>query len=388
MHYDYIVIGNGIAGHSAIKELIKHEGRILLITKEKYHTYFRTQLSHFISKEFSDKELYLTNDKFFKDNNIDVLLDTEVVKLDYEKKMIATNKNDEYTYEKLLLATGSSPFVPPLEKTDSKGVFAIRDLDDLYEFKKELKEANKVAVIGGGILGLEAAKSIFDSGKEVIVIESFDYILSRQLDKKLSERLKNELETMGIHCVTGKFTKKIVSNNGKIEYIETTDGEKIACDMVLIQAGIRANVKLAKESGLKVNRAVVVDKYLQTSAKDIYAAGDCVEINGVNLGLWTSSMEMGKIAAINMTGGNTVYEIPKPFTLLNLGKIKIFSAGSVNENEKEVNKDDNIYKIFADDHDILGGILYGDIKYMNDIKKIVFEKNDIKNLKINEIFNL
>lgn len=389
--YDYLIIGNGIAGLSATEEIRKKDSdaTILIVSEEKSSTYWRTRLSHLISQDFDKDDLFVKKQPWYDEKKIDEKLDTCVEKIDTEKNVAILSDGEEIEYGKVLLATGARPFVPPIKNIDSKGVFAIRTIDDLMNFKDHVRDKEKVVVIGGGILGLEAAYSALLLEKDVTVIESFDYLLSRQLDQNLSEKLEKTLNDMGIKTYTGKFTEEILTEDGIVSGIKLADGTEIPADAIMVQAGIRSNVDVAKESGLDVDRGIIVDDSLKTKYDNVYAAGDCAQIGDFTIGLWTSSMEMGKIAGNNMVGDSQVYEKPKPFSLLTIGDTKIFSAGLSSAEgieELKAEKDGNIYKLFKLDNKYVGGILWGDVKYQNDVKDIVFNGKDLEETKLGEIF--
>ena len=389
--YDYLIIGNGIAGLSATEEIRKKDSdaTILIVSEEKSSTYWRTRLSHLISQDFDKDDLFVKKQHWYDEKKIDERLDTCVEKIDTEKNVAILSDGEEIEYGKVLLATGAKPFVPPIKNIDSKGVFAIRTIDDLMDFKDHVRDKEKVVVIGGGILGLEAAYSALLLEKDVTVIESFDYLLSRQLDQNLSEKLEKTLNDMGIKTYTGKFTEEILTEDGIVRGIKLADGTEIPAEAIMVQAGIRSNVDVAKESGLDVDRGIIVDDSLKTKYDNIYAAGDCAQIGDFTIGLWTSSMEMGKIAGNNMVGDSQVYEKPKPFSLLTIGDTKIFSAGLSSAEgieELKAEKDGNIYKLFKLDNKYVGGILWGDVKYQNDVKDIVFNGKDLEETKLGEIF--
>lgn len=390
--YDYIIIGNGIAGFTCAKELRDRDedAKIIIISKEKNHTYWRTRLSDLISKDFSPEETLVKKEKWYEENKVEERLGVEVKKIDRDKKVVVLDNGDELEYGKVLIATGSHCFVPPIENVESKGVFAIRTLEDLLGFKETIAQKNKVIVIGGGLLGLEAAYSITKLGLEVLVIESMPHLLSKQLDPELSTKIEKELDELGIKSITGKFTKKILENDGKAYGIELDDGSVYEADAIMIQAGVRSNIEVAQNSGLKTDRGICVDESLVTEDEDIYVAGDCAQIGNVTMGLWTASQEMGKIAGINMTGGSEKYELPKPFTSLLLGDLKVFSAGfSSGDGIEEIKKEDgdNIYKLFKKDGQFVGGILWKNIAYQNDVKNIVFQGEDPANTKLGkEVF--
>lgn len=389
--YDYLIIGNGIAGLSATEEIRKKDAdaKILIVSAEKPSTYWRTRLSDLISKEFNDDDIYVKKEPWYSERHIDERLQTAVDKLDLDRNVAVLSDGEEIEYAKALLATGAHPFVPPIKNISSDGVFAIRTIDDLMNFKYYVNGKDKVVVIGGGILGLEAAYSAKLLGKKVTVIESFDYLLSRQLDQDLSQKLESTLNDMGISTYTGKNTSEILSKDGKVIGVKLDNGSTIDADAIMVQAGVRSNVEVAKNSGLEVDRGIIVDDTLQTEKENVFAAGDCAQIGNFTIGLWTSSQEMGKIAGHNMTGSNECYEKPKPFSTLMIGDTKIFSAGITSgEGIEEISseKDGNIYKLFKMSDQYVGGILWGDIKYQNDVKNIVFYHEELENTKLSEMF--
>ena len=392
--YDYLIIGNGICGLSAAEEIRKNDekGSILIITDESGHTYWRTRLSELIAKDYTDEEILVKKENWYEEKNIEVKFSTHAEKIDKENKKVITKDGEEYEYGKLLIATGSHAFVPPITNSDANGVFAIRSSEDLKNFKEYLSDKKKLIIIGGGILGLEAANSISKLGIEITIVEAFDYLLARQLDKDLSQKLETALNDMGMKTLTGKFSEEILVKDGAVCGLKLTDGTEIEADAIMIQAGVRANIKIAQNSDLETDRGILVGENLQVEGEDIYAAGDVAQIGNFSIGLWTASMEMGKIAGSNMTGDNKSYEQPKPFSTLMIGDIKLFSAGqNSGDGIEEVKKEDGekIYKLFKNGDDFVGGILWGDIKYQTDVKKIVFEEVDPKETKLGtEIFGL
>lgn len=390
--YDYLIIGNGIAGLSATEEIRKKDenATILIVSEEKPSTYWRTRLSDLISKDFTDDEIFVKKHPWYNERKIEERLATKVEKIDPEKRIAYLTNGEEIAFAKALLATGATAFVPPIKNVDAQGVFAIRTVDDLRKFKNYVTDKKEVVIIGGGILGLEAAFSAQKLGLSITVIESFDYLLARQLDRELSEKLESKLNEMGIKTFTGKNTEEILTKDGVVCGIKLADGTTISADAIMVQAGIRSNIKIAQDSGLATDRGIMVDDHLETAHKGIFAAGDCAQIGKFTIGLWTSSQEMGKIAGHNMTGDNESYIQPKPFSTLMLGDIKLFSAGmnsgeGVEEEKKEVGA--NIYKLFKKDNSYVGGILWGDIKYQADVKNIVFNHVDPQETKLGtEVF--
>lgn len=339
--YDYLIIGNGIAGLKAAETIRKKDDHasIVIISKAADYTYWRTKLSELICKDFTNDDILVKKLDWYEKNNIDVKLKNEVDKLDLENKKAILKNGDQIEYGKALIATGSHPFVPPIKNIDTEGVFAIRTVDDLNSFKNHIKENKKVIIIGGGLLGLEAAFSIKNAGCDVLVIETFDYILGKQLDNELSLKLEKELNEAGIETSTGKNTSEILEKDGKVCGIKLDDGTEIEGGTILVQTGVRNDLDVAINSGLKTERGIIVDETLKTSDENVYAAGDCIQLGQATIGLWTASMEMGEIAGSNMTGDDKTYQTPKPFSSLLLGDIKLFSAGfNKGEGIEEVKK--------------------------------------------------
>lgn len=390
--YDYLIIGNGIAGLAAAEEIRKNDenGKILIVSKEEIPTYWRTRLSALIAKDFDKDDIYVKKEAWYQEKNIEEKLGTEVEKLDLENDKAILANGEEIEYGKVLLATGARAFVPPIKNVESKGVFAIRSLDDLISFKEYAADKKEVVIIGGGILGLEAAFSVKELGKEVSVIEAADYILNRQLDHELSKKLEKSLNEMGIKTYTGKATEEILTNDGKVSGIKLSNGEEIKADVIMVQAGVRSIIDIAKNSNLEVDRGIIVNDNLQSKKENVFAAGDCAQIGNFTIGLWTASQEMGKIVGRNMTGAKETYEKPKPFSTLMIGNIKVFSAGMTSGEgieEMKAEKDSNIYKLFKKDGKFVGGILWNDIKMQNDVKDLVFNGKNLEDTKLSEIFN-
>lgn len=377
---DYLIIGNGIAGLSAIKEIRSKDkdGRIALVSNEPYNTYYRVRLTELISKDFTDDEILVNKDDWYEENNITEYLNRSANELDTENNRVILDDGIEIEYSKLLLATGSKPFIPPMKNQDKEGFFALRSLDDLNEFKNYLEDCNKIAVVGGGLLGLEAAWSLKELGKEVTILQFDNCILGNQLDIPLAKRLEEELEKEGFKIYTNADVETLLGTT-KVAGVRLKDGREMDVDAVLVSTGVKPNMDLVKTSNIEQNRGVVVDTSLKTNIENIYAAGDVIELNGVVLGLWTAGLEQGRIAGNNMVGGDMTYDVPKPFASLNIGPISLFSAGQTKDVDKvyEEIDGDNHNKLFVKDGKLVGCILYGNTKSMGKFRKAVFAKKDI-----------
>ncbi len=374
-HKNYIIIGNGIAAHSASMEIRKNDptGSVLIITTDREHTYYRLKLTEYIAHPIPKEKLYLMNDDVAKDKNIEVALGTSVQEIHPEKKEVVTSDGQTYTYDKLLIATGSSPFVPPTKGKDKDHVLTIRNLSDVERLHEAFSSVDTMVVIGGGLLGLEAAWSLMELGKKVHVVEMAPYLLPRQLDQSTASLLQESLEKSGLSIHTQASVEEIYGE-GDVEGVRLQDGTEIPCGGVLFNIGVRPNISLAQDAGLETNRGIVVNERMETSEKDIFAAGDCVEYNGMTFGLWTASNTQGKMAGANMTGGDEKYTNPKLFTSLKLGETQLFSSGNVQDYDeiKEFHNDDNhLKKFFFTGKKPTGAILFGDIRQMGMVNRVI-----------------
>lgn len=387
----YLIIGNGIAGLSAVKEIRKkdNDGSITMISSEGINTYYRVKLTEYLAKDFEDESLLVSKNEWYKENDVDVILNKIVEGIDFDKNILKLDDSSEIEYEKLLIATGSRPFIPPITGRFKEGVMALRTLKDLRETQKYLETCEDVSVIGGGLLGLEAAWALKELGKKVSIVEFAPFLLPRQLDEEISAKLKKKLEDAGMILYLNSQAQEILGEN-RANGIQLSEDKKIKADAIMVSSGVRPNLDLVLNTKLDVDRGIKVSRGLKTNLDNVYAAGDVIERDGMVLGLWTAANEQGKIAGDNMTGGNSEYDNPKLFASLQIGDIKLFSAG-INNDFSEVLEyqegEDIHHKIFIKDGKVVGAILFGDTKDMVKVKNAVVnlvEKEEF--LKDNEKF--
>ena len=383
MKTKYLIVGNGIAGLSAAKEIRKNDtkGSILMVTKESYLTYWRMKLSELLPKTIKKDGLLINNESWYKENNIEVLLNKSVTKINSEEKDVILDDNNAISYDKLLIATGSSPFIPFIKGNEKLGVFALRTLDDLREIQDYLKNCGTVSVIGGGLLGIEAAWSLSHVVKKVNIIEFAPYLLHKQLDKEISHKLADRIMGEGINLFLSQETEEVIGDE-RVTGIRLKSKDLINTNAILISAGVRPNLELVKDTNIKYNRGIVIDQQLRTNVDDIYAAGDVAEVDGNIIGLWTVGLEQGKIAGANMSGQNILFTKPKLSTTLKIKDIQVFSAGDIFNYDRiyEYRDDDKDihHKIYTKDKKIVGVILYGDLKEMNKLRNAVFNNINIE----------
>ena len=379
---NYVIIGNGVAGTTAAENIRKtdKEGPITMVTNEDLPFYYRIRLNEYVSGELTEQELIAKNDQWYKDHNIDLKLVTRVVEAVPQEKLIITEKKERLSYDRLLIATGSHSFIPPIKGSEEKGVFSLRTVQDARAISAYAGEAESIVLIGGGLLGLEAGNALRKLGKRVMVVEFFPRLLPRQLDGDGAKRLQGIMEEMGFSFRLGAKTQEI-TGNGSVNRVVLEGGETLPAEMVIISAGVRPNMEMAEPLGLDHDKGIKVDEHLRTNQSDIYAAGDVAEFRGMPYGIWPAAMEQGKIAGINMAGGNEVYNGTTMANTLKVVGIDLASAGNIdaeNEFQSKIVKDKDVYKkIVLENNRIIGCIMLGETKGFNRITKAISEGMDV-----------
>jgi nitrite reductase (NADH) large subunit len=382
----YIIIGNGVAGMTAGESIRKQdpEGAITIVTEEEIPFYYRIRLNEYISGDISEKELLAKKEAWYRDQRLDVKLKTRVAGIDPEKKVARTEDKKEFAFDSLLIAAGSHSFIPPIKGSDKAGVFALRSIQDARNISTWSKNVEDVVLIGGGLLGLEAGNALRKLGKKVMVVEFFPRLLPRQLDVDGAKRLQEIMEGMGFSFRLGAKTEEIMGTDS-VTGVKLEGGERLEGKMVIISAGVRPNMELAESLALDRDKGIQVDERLRTSMPDIYAAGDVAEFKGMPYGIWPAAMEQGKIAGINMAGGNSVYKGTTMANTLKVVGVDLASAGNIDaDNALESRKvtNEKVYKkiVFENDR-IVGCIMLGDTGGFTKITKAMSEKEDISEIK-------
>lgn len=383
MSIRYLIIGNGIAGLSAAKEIRKNdkEGSILLVSKEPYLTYWRIKLTEAIAMDLNENDFLVNKESWYNENNIEVLLNSEVSRIEPGNNRVILDDNTIINYDKLLLATGSAAFIPPVKGVDKVGVFSLRTLNDLEKLKTYIKDCGTVSVIGGGLLGIEAAWALSRLGKKVNIIEYSPHLLNRQLDKEIGDKLADRLISEGLNIFLPKSSEEVIGGKS-VTGLKVSEGQLINTDAILFSTGVRPNIDLIKDAGIEYNRGIKVDRNMRTNIDNIFAAGDVVELNGMVMGLWTVSNDQGKIAGANMTGNVIEYDEPKLFTNLKVKDIQVFSAGDINDYDriyeyKDEEKDIH-HKLYTKNNKINAVILYGDLTEVNKLRSAVINHKNIE----------
>jgi nitrite reductase (NADH) large subunit len=378
----FVIVGAGIAGVSAAEAIRKNapNGEILLLSREPFLPYYRLNLTRYLAGEVSAEALELHPRSWYREHGIDLRLGTEILELELDVKRLRLKSGEAITFDKLVLAMGSHPYVPSINGVHRENVTVLRTLDQADAILKQCRPNLKVVCIGGGILGLEAAGALAKRGANVTVLEGFGWLLPRQLNQRSGEILGDFVETTGIKLVK-KAKIKEIEGDEHVRGVLLENGDSIPAELVIITTGVRPNSYLARMAGIDVNQGIVVNNQLRTSHPDVYAAGDVAEHSGMVYGVWGPAQFMGTIAGMNAAGGDGEFAgIPRSNMLKVLG-YDLFSIGAIQTEDASYEimegEEDCQYKIFIfRDQHLIGSILLGDISVSAQVKKILEQRQD------------
>src|SRR5436190_5298981 len=328
-----VVVGNGMAGVACVEQILKYSPalEITVFGDETNVNYNRIMLSSVLAGEKDADEITLNGWEWYQQNGIQLRLGVRIVDIDMEHGLVIGDDGSRTRFDKLLIATGSSPFIPRIEGLDKDGVLTFRNLDDTRALIERAGAGVRAVVIGGGLLGLEAARGLQVRGAEVTVVHLLDSLMNVQLDDSGGQYLKTKIEQLGVRVLTSKSTKALLGN-GHVHGVRFEDGETMDADLVVIAAGIRPNVELGRKAGVAVNRGIVVNDYMETSDPRVFAVGECVEHRGQVYGLVAPLLEQGKVLAATITGNKgPKFESWRPAAKLKVMGVDVFSAGEFQE---------------------------------------------------------
>ncbi|MFN3769009.1 MAG: nitrite reductase large subunit NirB [Ectopseudomonas guguanensis] len=366
-----VMIGNGMAGVRTLEELLKLAPDLYDITvfgAEPHPNYNRILLSPVLAGEQTFEEIVLNDLNWYAENDIKLLLGRKVVKIDRKKRLVIADDGSEAEYDRLLIATGSNPFILPIPGKDLQGVIGYRDIADTQTMMDTAKTHKHAVVIGGGLLGLEAANGLKLRGMDVTVVHIGDWLLERQLDRTAGELLQKSLEDRGLKFLLPKHTAELLDNGeGRVCAVKFKDGEVIPADLVVMAAGIRPNTELAESAGIACNRGILVNDTMQTFDPRVYAIGECASHRGIAYGLVAPLFEQAKVCANHLAQlGFSRYQGSVTSTKLKVTGIDLFSAGEFmgGEGTETITLSDpigGVYKKLVIKDDVLvGACLYGD----------------------------
>jgi NAD(P)H-nitrite reductase large subunit len=389
-----LVLGAGGAGISAVKAIRSVDKKIdiNLVSRDNCNPYSLCSLPDFMSGEISSKVLNLLEPDFFTKNNISIMFGKEATKVDPLNKIVYfknlnNNKNERIEFDKLLIAIGSKPMVPSISGLNKKQVHFISDFESCQNIIKGLKKTKKIAVIGGGFIGIECAQAINQRKNIVYVIEILDRILSKLFDKEISNIAQKMLEVQGINFILGSQVKEIIGKDAA-EGLKYSNG-RLDCDMILLTTGVKPNMDLVRNSKIKLNQGIIVNEFMETNVNNIYAAGDIAESFDCIYGkqglkaTWSNAVEQGKVAGLNIAGKRCKYPGFQSYNIIHINDVPFLSMGNVtnlpkNHSELVSKGMDSTRKVFIHENKILGMEFVGDITNSGHLFSMINKESAIK----------
>jgi len=374
-----VIIGNGMAGISTVEQILKLTTRfdITVFGSEPHPNYNRIMLSYVLDGSKTIDDIVLNGWDWYGENGITLHAGTAVSHIDEANKQVVTDNGMRVPYDKVIIATGSNPFILPIPGSDKQGVIGFRDISDCQKMLEAAKTYKKAAVIGGGLLGLEAAKGLVHLGMDVTVVHLMEDLMERQLDHQAASMLKAELERQGIKFAMGMQTVELLGDE-RVAGLKFADGSVLEAEFVVMAVGIKPNVAVAQASGIETKRGIVVSDYMQTSMPDVYAVGECNEHRGVCYGLVAPLFEQGMVLAKHLCGVETLpYEGSIVSTKLKISGVDVFSTGEFIEGPEHIviaHKDEwkqTYKKILLKQNVMVGAVLFGDITDSSLLQKLI-----------------
>ena len=365
-----VVIGNGMAGMRTVEELLKFDRHMYDITvfgAEPHGNYNRILLSPVLAGEKTVDDIMLNTREWYDANGITLHAGDPVVRIDRKKRTVFAQSGLKVPYDRLLIATGSKPFIIPVPGKDLDGVIGFRDLNDVDAMLAAARRGGRAVVIGGGLLGLEAANGLLRQGMDVSVVHVTGSLMNQQLDPPAADLLRVALENRGLRILLNRQTSEIVGS-GRAEAVRFADGEEIPADLVVMAAGVRPNIELAKSAGLHCERAIVVDDTLQTYDPRVYAVGECVQHRRATFGLVAPIWDQARVCAAPLAGaGHRRYVQQATATKLKVTGVDLYSAGDIvgGEGTEDLvlrDRRGGVYKrLVVAGNRLTGAVLYGDV---------------------------
>jgi len=398
----YVIIG-GFAGAVGAVEAIREvdpAGDITVISEEPNYSYSRPMISDYLSGEANQEKMAFPTEDFWNKNKVQTLLLMKAVKLDLSQKTVELENAEKINFDKLLIATGGKPFIPKMVGTTKKGVYNFTTILDSQRIDEAItiNKAQKAVVIGGGLIGISATEALVKRGLKVTVIELKNWILNLVLDKEAAKIIETVIQKEGVSIKTGRTVQRILGRKDEDDAVGGVildDGTTMECDMVVVAVGVIPRTELAAQTDLKLNRGILVDRYMQTSVPNVYACGDVAEaydfINKTNrvLALWPVARIGGRIAGYNMTGQKCEYPGATAMSAFNYFGVPIISVGLTTLEETEGfetlivhDKEKNVYrKIVLKDETIVGMTLVGDVESAGTIFNLMKNRINVERFK-------
>ncbi len=359
---DYVIIGNGIASLGCIDGIrsVDKDGKITVISREKHPTYARPLISYYLEGKTTPEKMKYRSDDFYEKNGVTVVYGESAEKIDGNRVVC---ENSGYDFSSLLIATGSSPFVPPFKGLDSvEKKFSFMTLDDALELEAAVDKNSRVLIIGAGLIGLKCAEGLAGRSAHITVCDLADRVLSSILDEPCAKIVADRLTDAGIELRLGTSAAGFDKNTAHM-----TDGTDVEFDVLVLAVGVRANIALAKEAGLACGRGITVDEKMRTSAEGIYAAGDVCEMSNLYsddkkvMAILPNAYIGGYTAGVNMAGGEARFENPVPMNSIGFFGYHIMTAGSYEGELFEQTDGDTVKKLYTENGCLNGFMMLGNV---------------------------
>jgi len=380
MSSKYVIIGNSAAGIGAVEGIrqIDQQGEITVITSEPHHTYSRPLISYLLLGKVTKEKMSYREIGFYADNNCKLLANVTVTGIDAKAKQLTLSDKSRIPYDKLLVATGSSAFVPPFEGLDRvKDKFTFMSLDDAQALDTALSENSRVLIIGAGLIGLKCAEGISKRVKSITVVDLAPRILSSILDDDGAKVVQSRIESNGIEFRLGASIKKFEANTAILD-----SGEKTAFDVLVLAVGVRPNIALLKDIA-NIDRGIIINNKSETSAPDIFAAGDCTQTldasSGQNkiMALLPNAYMQGECAGVNMAGGDKIFDKAIPMNAIGFFGLHMITAGNYIGDVYAHNDGGNYKRLFYGDNKMNGYILIGDVEKAGIYTSLIRERTPL-----------
>lgn len=357
---NYVIIGNSAAAVGAVEGIRKEDkkGDITIISEELYHTYSKPLISYWLEGKVTDDKIYYRGADFYEKNNCKLILGKKAASIDADNKAVILSDNSKVNYDKLLVATGSRPFIPPSEGYDLvKNKFTFMWYDDAKALKEKLTPNSRVLIIGAGLIGLKCAEGVYKTTKNITVVDLSPRILSSILDEEGAQVVKEHIEAKGVNFILGNSVKAFTENSAT-----TKSGTVIPFDILVMAVGVKPNVELVMDANGEVNRGIVTDEFQKTSIADVFAAGDCTESVDITSGqrrilaLLPNAYMQGEVAGLNMAGKKSSYDNAIAMNAIGFFGLHMITAGSY-DGEIITSKSNSEYKKFFIKDNLLKGYI-------------------------------
>ncbi|MEN6479637.1 MAG: FAD-dependent oxidoreductase [Anaerolineales bacterium] len=375
-----VIIGNGVAGVNTARAVADCgvASEIALFSRERYHYYPRPRLIEMLAGEVQPEALPQYPAAWYERRGIRVELGQEAVSIDRQAHSVMFANGRVEPYDRLVLATGATCWVPPIEGANRQCVYTLRTLDDAKAIRVCATQARHIVCIGGGLLGLDTSMAFAHSGASLTILEALPWLLPKQLDREGAAVLQRLIEATGARVLTGVQVQAI-AGDGRVRSVTLNSGEELPADTVLISAGVRSNTSLAVQAGLTCNRGIIVNERMQTDDPDIYAVGDCAEVHGMVWAIIPVALAQAKVAAAQVCGqADVLYEDVVPSTTLKVTGIDLTSIGEVNPQggdfleKRYQNANGSVYKkLVIRDGRAVGAILLGDREDVRAVNQLI-----------------